>query len=89
MNYAIEMVSDAMIYMPIFVRIGSCIQKLLGPIHMQTQQRDRISLLFFQNKESRPKWVKNSQGFQVLPEDGDRIQSPKRCGFLKNGQDDG
>jgi hypothetical protein len=28
---------------------------------------------------------------QVKPTqlDGDRIQSPKRCGFLKNGQDNG
>jgi hypothetical protein len=30
MNYAIEMGSDAMIYMPSFIKISSTIQKLMG-----------------------------------------------------------
>jgi hypothetical protein len=59
MKYAVEMGSNAIIYIPDFIKIGSGIQKLLGGIHMQThrqrQQGDLISLiLFFQNKESRP-----------------------------------
>jgi hypothetical protein len=45
MNYAIEIGSGAMIYMPSLIRIGLDIRKLLGGIHMQTQQRDLISLL--------------------------------------------
>jgi hypothetical protein len=30
MKYAVEMVSDAVTYMPIFIKIGSAIQKLGG-----------------------------------------------------------
>jgi hypothetical protein len=30
MKYAVEMDSGAMIYVPSFVKIGSCIQKLIG-----------------------------------------------------------
>jgi hypothetical protein len=30
MKYAVEMGSDAMIYIPSFIRIGSGIQKLIG-----------------------------------------------------------
>jgi hypothetical protein len=29
-NFAVEMVSGAMTYMPLFVKAGSCIQKLRG-----------------------------------------------------------
>jgi hypothetical protein len=53
MMYAIEMGSDAMIYIQSFIKIGSTIQKLLwGNTHRQ--QGDLISLLlFFQNNESK------------------------------------
>jgi hypothetical protein len=51
MKYAVEMGSDALIYMPGLIRIGSDSQKLIG-WDIQTQHGDRISLLlFFQNKE--------------------------------------
>jgi hypothetical protein len=36
MKYAIEMGSDAMIYIPTFIIIGSGIQKLIGWIHRDT-----------------------------------------------------
>jgi hypothetical protein len=55
MNYAAEMGSGAMIYIPNLKKIGSGIQKLIE-VDTQThrQHGDRISLLlFFQNKESR------------------------------------
>jgi hypothetical protein len=39
MNYAVEIGSGAMIYVPRFVEIGSTIQKLMAGIH--------ISLLLF------------------------------------------
>jgi hypothetical protein len=46
--------SDAMIYIPSFIKIGSGIQKLIGVIHRQ--EGGLISLLlFFQNKERRLK----------------------------------
>jgi hypothetical protein len=61
-NYAIEMNSGAIIYVPSFIKIGSGIQKLIGGgIHIQKHRRqsDLINLLlFFQNKESR---LKNGQ----------------------------
>jgi hypothetical protein len=56
MNYAVEMGSSAMIYIPNFIKIGSGIQKLLRGIYIQThrQHGDLISLLiFFLYKESR------------------------------------
>jgi hypothetical protein len=54
MKYAVEMVSDAMIHIPNFIKIGSDIQKLIGGIHRQ--HGDRISLLsFVQSKENRLK----------------------------------
>jgi hypothetical protein len=59
MKYAVEMGSDAMIYIPSFINICSGIQKLIGNgrIHTHTD----ISLLsFFQNKESRLNMVKLS-----------------------------
>jgi hypothetical protein len=50
MKYVVEMGSGAMIYVPIFIKIGSGIQKLMGGIHRQ--HGNRISLfVFFQNKE--------------------------------------
>jgi hypothetical protein len=33
MNYAVEMGSVSMMYIPIFIKIGSAIQKLMGEIH--------------------------------------------------------
>jgi hypothetical protein len=51
MKYAAEMGSDAMIYIPSFIRIGSDIQKLT---QTQRQHGDSISLLsFLENKESK------------------------------------
>jgi hypothetical protein len=44
MNYAIEMGSGAMIYIPNFIKTGSGIQKFAGGAHRQ--HRDLISLLF-------------------------------------------
>jgi hypothetical protein len=58
MNYAVQVDSGAMIFIPSFIKIGSRVQKLLGRIPIQThrQQGDLKSLtLFFQNKESRLK----------------------------------
>jgi hypothetical protein len=55
MKYAAEMGSDAMIYIPSFIKIFSAIQKLRGG-GVHRQHGDLISLLlFFQNKESRLK----------------------------------
>jgi hypothetical protein len=55
----------AMIYIPSFIKIGSGIQKLLGGF-TYSQQGDGISLLlFFRNKEGRPKMLRNySTSFQ-------------------------
>jgi hypothetical protein len=36
MKYAVEMGTGAMIYIPSFIKIGSCIQKLMGWIHRHT-----------------------------------------------------
>jgi hypothetical protein len=58
LNYAVEMGSGAVIYVPSFIKIGSGVQELIRGIHRHThgQQGDLISLLlFFQNKESRLK----------------------------------
>jgi hypothetical protein len=40
MKYAVEMGTDAMIYIPIFIKIGSGIQKFMGGgwIHRQNRQ---------------------------------------------------
>jgi hypothetical protein len=37
MKYAVEMGSDAMIYVPSFINIGSSIEKLIWGIHRHTQ----------------------------------------------------
>jgi hypothetical protein len=37
MKYAAEMGSGGMIYIPIFIKIGSGIQKLIGGIHRQAE----------------------------------------------------
>jgi hypothetical protein len=51
---AFMMGSGAMIYIQIFIKIGSGIQKLIGRIRIYKQHGDVISLLLcFQNKESR------------------------------------
>jgi hypothetical protein len=48
MNYAVEMGSGAMIYIPSFIEIGSGIQKLIGgDSQTHRQHGDRISLLSF------------------------------------------
>jgi hypothetical protein len=39
MNYAAEMSSGAMIYIPSLIRIGSGIQKLMGGIHRHTDSK--------------------------------------------------
>jgi hypothetical protein len=53
-NYASEMGSDPVIYIPSFIMTGSGIHKLIRGTHRP--QGDPISLLlFFQNKESRLK----------------------------------
>jgi hypothetical protein len=38
MEYAVEMGSVAMIYIPSFIRMGSAIQKLREEIHRQTER---------------------------------------------------
>jgi hypothetical protein len=48
MNYANEMGSGAMIYIPVFIKIGSMIQKLVGGLHRR--HNDLISLLLFFSK---------------------------------------
>jgi hypothetical protein len=60
MNYALEMGSGVIIYIPGFIKISSGIQKLIGETHADTQthreEGELISLfLVFQNKESRRK----------------------------------
>jgi hypothetical protein len=55
MKYAVEMGSGAIIYIPSFVKIGSCSRKLMGRggVHRHRQYGDLISLFsFFENKES-------------------------------------
>jgi hypothetical protein len=51
MKYAVQMGSGAVIYVPIFIEIGSGIQKLIRAdsthTHTHKQQRDLISLLYF------------------------------------------
>jgi hypothetical protein len=53
MKYTVEMGSDAIIYIPSFIKTGSGIQKLIVGIHRQ--HGDLISLFFFQNTGSRLK----------------------------------
>jgi hypothetical protein len=54
MEYAVEMGSGAMIYIPSFIKIGQRIQKLVGGINRENG--DHISLIsFLQNRESRLK----------------------------------
>jgi hypothetical protein len=46
MNYAVEMGSGSMIYIPSFIKIGSSIQKInKWDTHADTQQNDFISPL--------------------------------------------
>jgi hypothetical protein len=49
MKYAVEVGSDAMIYVPRFIKIGSGIQKLMqrGNTHIDTWQRGDPSLILF------------------------------------------
>jgi hypothetical protein len=50
MNYTVEMGSDAVIYMPNFIKTGSAIQKFIaGYTNIETHRRrgDCISLLSF------------------------------------------
>jgi hypothetical protein len=53
MNYAIEMDSVAIIYIPHFIKIGSGIQKLMGGYTGTKTARNASLILFLQNKESR------------------------------------
>jgi hypothetical protein len=55
MQYAIEMGSGVMIYIPSLIKIGSGIQKLTGwDIQTHRQQGDNISVhVFFQNEGRR------------------------------------
>jgi hypothetical protein len=39
MKYAVDMDSNAMIYIPSFIKIGSGIQKLIGEIHRHTDSQ--------------------------------------------------
>jgi hypothetical protein len=61
MKYAFEMGSDAIIYIPSFIKIGSRIKKLMGwgqgSSQAHRQHCDRISLYFFETKESRLKRI--------------------------------
>jgi hypothetical protein len=43
MNYAVEMGSDAMIYIPSFIKTSSGIQKLMEGVHTQTNGSDLCS----------------------------------------------
>jgi hypothetical protein len=36
MNYAVEMCSDALVYIPIFINISLNVQKLIGGMRIQT-----------------------------------------------------
>jgi hypothetical protein len=46
-DYAVEMGSGAVIYVPSFIKIGSGIQKLMGGYtDTHRQQRDLMSLLY-------------------------------------------
>jgi hypothetical protein len=69
-NYAIEMVSGAMIYVPSFITIGSGVQKLMGggiQTHARTATWSHKPTLFFQNKESRLKTTPISPCVCVSP----------------------
>jgi hypothetical protein len=54
MSYAVEVVSNVVIYVPSFMKIGEGDENLLrGILYIHVQQRDTIRLfLFFQNKEN-------------------------------------
>jgi hypothetical protein len=57
MKYAVEVGSGIMIHIQTLIKTGSAIQKLIkGDTQRHREHGDRISLLlFFRNKESRPK----------------------------------
>jgi hypothetical protein len=57
MNYAIEMGSGAMIYVPSFRKTGQGFRKLRGRGELQTQTGWRALLSLFQNKESGIKYL--------------------------------
>jgi hypothetical protein len=59
MKHPVEMGSDAMIYIPSFIKFGSGNQKLIvRDTQTQRQKGDLIGLLsFFKNKESRLKRI--------------------------------
>jgi hypothetical protein len=42
MNYAVEMGSGAMIYIPSFIKIDSGTQKLVGGIHIHTHAKRKL-----------------------------------------------
>jgi hypothetical protein len=47
MKYAVEMGSDAMIYIPIFIKIGSGIQKLMGDTQTHSVVISKAYFYFF------------------------------------------
>jgi hypothetical protein len=56
MKYAVEISSDAIIYVSFFIKIGSGIQKLTGGYtDTQTAWASHKSTFIFQNKESKLK----------------------------------
>jgi hypothetical protein len=61
MKYAVEVGSDATIYVPNFIKIGSGIEKLIGRGNAQTHI-SYAYFYFFQNKESRLKMVRKLYG---------------------------
>jgi hypothetical protein len=48
-EYAVEIGSGAMIYIPSFIKIGAGIQKLLKGIQRQAEDRISLRSFFFQN----------------------------------------
>jgi hypothetical protein len=47
MNYAVEMGSGGMLFVPSFIKIGSGVQKLIWEGYAHRQEGDLISLLLF------------------------------------------
>jgi hypothetical protein len=58
-NYVVEIGTDALTYIPSFIKIVSGIQKLISGIYIQTHTQSKVIsqayIYFFQNNESRLK----------------------------------
>jgi hypothetical protein len=50
MKYTVETGSGAMMYIPDFVKIGSCVQKSTGGRRIHRQHADLISLVLYSSK---------------------------------------